>query len=95
MVKPLIDYHIFDGKDQDGRHHSDVMAFTKEEFLSNHDFIQWIFPTKTKSAFNEYAPLLDEETIEYLRYEITFKTRFTKANTIKQKINTIRSGGGV
>jgi hypothetical protein len=34
--------------------------WTDVEWESNHDFIQWLFPTSTKSRFNPDAPTLSE-----------------------------------
>ncbi|CUS48005.1 MAG: Opioid growth factor receptor (OGFr) conserved region [Idiomarinaceae bacterium HL-53] len=36
----------------------------------SHMFIQWMFPLTTPSAANIYAPLLNDETIQFLREDI-------------------------
>jgi hypothetical protein len=47
------------------------MKFDTEELEDNHDFIQWIFPTVSQSAFNGDAPTID---IKELRAHPKFET---------------------
>jgi hypothetical protein len=37
-----------------------VMDMTNEQFEECHDFIQWLFPTKTLSNFNPIAPVVTD-----------------------------------
>lgn len=41
-----------------------VLRWMDYWFEKRHDFIQWIFPTKTASRYNPDAPLVTEEDIE-------------------------------
>jgi hypothetical protein len=65
------------GQDQSNRLHREILAMTDEQLERTHDFIQWLFPTATPSAFNPDAPLLDRGTIKTLTGNSTFRTRFS------------------
>jgi hypothetical protein len=41
--------------------------FTPQELEQKHDFIQWWFPTKTRSVYNQNAPLLDDSIIQQIK----------------------------
>lgn len=61
--------------------------FTFKDFLvadtnwleDTHNYIQWVFPTKTKSRYNPKAPILDRETALYLQDGQRFKKLFNLA----------------
>ena len=44
--------------------YDDIIKFTPYDVESNHNFIQWIFPLKTKTLHNEYAPILDTNLLK-------------------------------
>lgn len=39
--------------------YEDIMNYNDHQLESDHNFIQWIFPTTTKSAFTHNAPIID------------------------------------
>lgn len=73
----LIEYFTNLGKDSNNRVHNDILRFSDEEMEKCHDFIQWFFPTITPSAYDNLAPLLNQETIELLKDDAVFQARFS------------------
>lgn len=73
--KLVLFYHGL-GKDTKDRTIRDIHDMSDPDFENNHDFIQWMFPTKTPSRFNPDAPLLDDETICRLKDSHTFPPYF-------------------
>lgn len=49
------------GADSEGRTLRDYRKFTDVEMESEHHYIQWMFPTDKKSAFNPSAPLIEND----------------------------------
>lgn len=43
-----------------GKHIAQIYLMSDEMWETEHDFIQWIFPTKTRSRFNPNAPVVDK-----------------------------------
>lgn len=62
MVNNKIVYQFFLGLSPDsrGRLIGDILEFDESEIENNHDFIQWIFPTKEASQYNYSAPQISE-----------------------------------
>src|SRR4029078_2392233 len=62
---------------------SEIRSFSHGALESTHDYIQWLFPMRTRSQFNPYAPILDDDTVhaflmdERLRAELltSFRVR--------------------
>jgi hypothetical protein len=79
MNEALAKFYVGDGKDSEGRAHSDILAMSDKELEGCHNFIQWLFPTITPSAYNTDAPILDESTINYLKDDAVFQARFSMA----------------
>ena len=42
----------------------EILNFNSDKMENTHDFIQWLFPNKEASNYNEHAPLLTEEDIK-------------------------------
>jgi hypothetical protein len=66
-MAPIVEFYRGTGTDHRGRTLEDVWAFSFAELESVHDYIQWLFPTVKESAFDPWAPALDDETIRSLR----------------------------
>lgn len=67
MAAPIIEFYQGTGTDHRGRTIDDVWAFDDDALESVHDYIQWLFPTARRSAFNPWAPVLDDASIRELR----------------------------
>lgn len=63
MNQKIIDFYLQQGTDHQGRSLNDILAFNDKQLEKTHDYIQWLFPLKEASFFNEHAPILDDETI--------------------------------
>lgn len=67
-MNPIIDFYFYGGFDQNGRTIEEVWSMSDEEWESDHNFIQWLFPLKEPSEFNSKVPILvDEDIIEFQR----------------------------
>jgi hypothetical protein len=62
----IVDFYRGTGTDHRGRSLEGVWSFSFAELEAVHDFIQWLFPTAKPSAFNPWAPVLDERSIAEL-----------------------------
>lgn len=78
MSSPLVEFYLGHSTAGVGWHADIVGRWTDEEWEMHHEFIQWLFPLKTPSAFNPDAPLLTDEDIEEFKNRPCCKTRCTK-----------------
>jgi hypothetical protein len=78
MNRELLEFYTGDGKDNAGRTHSELLNFDDKDLELTHDFIQWLFPTETPSAYNPDAPLLDAETVYALHSGDNYSTFLTR-----------------
>jgi hypothetical protein len=79
MNQQLINFYTSDGVDHAGRTHADIMAFSNEQFESTHDIIQFLYPTYRPSAYNEHAPVLDDETLSSLKGDVFFEVKYLQS----------------
>lgn len=64
-----------------GRMLSDIWAFNDAKIESEHNFIQWIFPTTTPSASVPGSPVLDIEEVRLIRKsEAALENLYTSAD---------------
>jgi hypothetical protein len=77
--RQLIDFYHGVGTDAAGRSIAQVLGFDFRQLEGVHDYIQWLFPTATASAFNPDAPLLDDETAAVFRTDILIRERMQEA----------------
>ncbi len=64
---PIVAFYLGEGRDGAGRTIDDVWAFSTAELEATHDFIQWLFPLRDRSAFVPGAPTLTDEAIGAFR----------------------------
>lgn len=62
----LVRFYIGQGPDSRGRMIGDIFLWDEAKLESVHDYIQWLFPLKEKSAYNASAPTLTEEDVVVL-----------------------------
>lgn len=67
MSTPLIRFYLGEDTDSEGRWLRDLRGWNAGQLESVHDYIQWLFPTRQRSAFNPNAPGLDDATIRTFR----------------------------
>ncbi|KAK8131113.1 hypothetical protein PG984_007551 [Apiospora sp. TS-2023a] len=72
-MQRLVDFYdpATKGTDVGGRTLDQILAWRDTRLESQHDFIQILFPLPEGSIFNEWAPVVDEETFLYLRQDST------------------------
>ncbi len=63
----LVQFYLGQGPDNRGRMIDEILAWGDEEIEDVHDYIQWLFPLREKSAFNSSAPVLSEADIARFR----------------------------
>ena len=56
--KDLIAFQKGTGKDQSGRTVRNILAADDNFWEETHNYIQWLFPLKTRSGFNLLAPVV-------------------------------------
>ena len=75
----IADFYCRSGTDHRGRSFDDILRFDDAELERVHDYIQWLFPTVTRSRFNPDAPTLDAGTVSLLRTDPTAQQRLRAA----------------
>jgi len=63
LPSPIIGFYLEAFTDHKKRYLKDILNFSYEELEYTHDYIQWLFPLKEASKFNEDAPLLTNDNI--------------------------------
>lgn len=58
----LLAFYRGTGTDRAGRRLVAIWAFSHLQLEATHDYIQWLFPLPTRSAFDPSAPVLDART---------------------------------
>ena len=59
----LVAFYLSNGPDSLGRMIDEILSWSDQQLEDVHDYIQWIFPLRERSAFNTSAPLLTEDDI--------------------------------
>ena len=65
--KPLVDFYRGERPDSAGRWLREIRSWGPDRLEHTHDYIQWLFPARSRSQFNASAPTLDEEQIRDFR----------------------------
>ncbi len=63
----LLEFYRGRSRTPQGHDLEEVWAFSAEQLESVHDYIQWLFPTRSPSRFHPLAPILDEATLGQFR----------------------------
>ena len=67
------------GADDRGRRLEDVWRFSYEELEDVHDYIQWLFPLRERSAFNPGAPILDDAIVQRFASDETLRNNLERS----------------
>jgi hypothetical protein len=59
----LLSFHRGEGTDGRGRTLAQIQSLSHDQMESIHDFIQWMFPTRGRSAYNPAAPVLTDADV--------------------------------
>lgn len=63
----VVAFYDGSGTDHAGRTLKDVLSFDDDRLEWTHDFIQWLFPLKERSAAQPLSPILDDAAVESFR----------------------------
>lgn len=75
----LIGFYLGSGTDDRGRSFEEILAFADVELEDTHDYIQWLFPLSTPSAFNLSAPMLTGSEIAAFRSDDRLQRNMVRA----------------
>jgi hypothetical protein len=75
----LINFYFGKASDDAGRTIDDIWRFSFSELEEVHDYIQWLFPLKTRSAFNPDAPTLKSDTITGFHADSSLRDRVRRS----------------
>jgi len=64
---PLLRFYLGQAPDHAGRGFDAILRWDNPRLEVTHDYIQWLFPLPTRSAFGDNAPLLSETDIQQFR----------------------------
>lgn len=76
---PLIQFYRGKGTDAEGRYLNEILQWNHYKLEVVHNYIQWLFPLRTASAFNADAPILDDAQIRIFRADTDLQTRLSRA----------------
>lgn len=73
VQEPLLLFLSGRGTDHRGRRHRDILSLSNTDLEREHDYIQWLFPLFTASAFNARAPVLTGQAVGVARGSATIR----------------------
>lgn len=78
-MSKLTQFYLGEGVDSEGRRIDEIWAWDDDELEAVHDYIQWLFPTMTRSAFNPHAPIPSESDIAEFRASAALRDRLRRS----------------
>lgn len=75
---PLLAFFSGTGTDDAGRYHAEILAWPDYRLEVEHDYIQWLFPSRQRSRFNPNAPRLQPSTIKAFRAEESLRAALVR-----------------
>jgi len=75
----LLDFYKNKKPNSNGKTLEDILNYDDEQFDTEHDFIQWLFPLPEKSSFNKDAPLLTPELIDIFKSDPEIQINLRKS----------------
>ena len=79
MDDPIVSFYAGETPDSRGRKIEEIWNFNDCQLETVHDFIQWLFPLPTSSAYNPGAPLLTERTAGAFRRSDALRRRLSRS----------------
>lgn len=87
----IVAFYRNTGRDGAGRTLAEVHAFTDDELETHHDFIQWLFPLRERSAFNPSAPVLDDAVIAEFRTDPALRAALRRSLDVMLRFYGLQS----
>jgi hypothetical protein len=78
-MSKLLKFYRGEATDSEGRTFDEILAWDDDDLEAVHDYIQWLFPTPTPSAYNPDAPLLSADDIAAFRANAALRNRLRQA----------------
>jgi len=75
VLGPLVSFYLGESTDDRGRYIAEIHSWNDESLELTHDYIQWLFPLKARSAWNRTAPILDAAEIDGFRSDPRLRAR--------------------
>ncbi|GAC1444612.1 MAG: hypothetical protein NVSMB52_04090 [Chloroflexota bacterium] len=66
-MSPIVSFYSGVAPDAEGRWIHEIWDWEDDLLESVHDYIQWLFPLRTRSGFNPNAPVLSDADIQKFR----------------------------
>ncbi len=74
-MEPILRFYRQEAPDDRGRFLHEIWRWDHEKLEQVHDYIQWLFPTPGRSAFNPGAPVLTPDVITEFQDDETLRAR--------------------
>jgi len=75
---PIVIFYLGRSADHEGRRLEDIWTWDNRKLEGTHDYIQWLFPLREMSPFNQDAPILTSEAID----------EFLKNDELRKRVRT-------
>jgi hypothetical protein len=97
VTEPQDDFRIVrfyrgESRDGAGRTIEEIWAFSPDELEATHDFIQWLFPLRDRSAFVRGAPTLNDATVAQFRESSDLRDRLRRSLDVMLAFYGLRHG---
>jgi Opioid growth factor receptor (OGFr) conserved region len=76
---PIVDFYLGTSSDPEGRRIEEIWDWDDGRLEGVHNFIQWLFPLRTRSAFSARAPVLSEAEIARFRESELLRQRLARS----------------
>jgi hypothetical protein len=76
---PVVSFYSGSSPDSEGRWIDEIWAWDDDRLEVVHDYIQWLFPLRTRSGFNPDAPILSDADIETFRGSDELRMRLLRS----------------
>src|SRR5262245_33041228 len=89
----IVDFYS-GGRDSEGRTLDAILGWSDDRLEAVHDFIQWVFPSRQRSAVNPFAPLVTDGTVRAFERDPALRDRLGRANERMLRFYGLRSRDG-
>jgi len=85
LTSRIVSFYLGKNTDDKGRMIDDILSWDDQELELVHDYIQWLFPLRERSAYNATAPLLDEVCVQAFRSNEKLRARLRNSFSVLLK----------